>query len=345
VNKALLLFFFAVLLVYPVYSQNKIGLTPSKTKGSSIGIKVNSPMQQTIIDTIYTENSLQATVSYTMETNTYNAYVLSLYDSHINVGDFAVTYGVPPSPIFNIGIRFYLSFPIRTIPLGYTIENVKFMLYQLYCHSNEGDHHFPSFYGTHYNLLVDHVDYGNNIEISDFNPVNYGTIGSISNNETIGWKILSVTSQYLLDVYQNRQYIQFMIYFPIICDWDYCDDCVVFRSSHHGSSIGHPQIVVTYRSTNSISDYVTAHNPLVFLYPNPCRDYVTISVKDNTSLISADLFNVKGQAVKTIHKADNDQKNVTLEFDRGIKSGIYLLKYTVRSLGKDLIGTKKIIVN
>lgn len=298
----------------------------------------------TIIDTIYTENSLQALVSLRMETNEYHAEVLPSFNQYIYPGDFPVSGWETGDPTTNLGFRFYLSFPIQPLPSDYTIENVRIMLFQFYCHGDGGDNNFPSFYGVHYDLMVDHVNYGNSIDISDFNPLNYGTVGAISTDNTYGWKILDVTDEYIVDLNQNRQYIQLMIYFPIISDWDFCADCVNFRSSHHISPDGKPQIVITYRSTSSSDDEVAVPYPDVVLYPNPCKNYVSICAKEDAILIQADLFNLKGQSIKTISTSKNTHQEISLESEPGIRPGIYLLRYEANSLGKKYVGTRKLVI-
>jgi hypothetical protein len=268
--------------------------------------------QPTIIDTIYTENSLQASISLRMEYNLYYAEILPVFNQYISPGDFYLSGWITGEPDTNLGIRYYLSFPIQSIPTDYTIESVVFMLYQFYCHGDGGDDIFPLFYGTHYNLMTDHVDYGNSIEVTDFDPINYGTIGALSTDASPGWKQLDVTDEYIQDTNINRQYIQFMVYFPVISDWDFIDDCIYFRSSHHISPDGKPQIVITYQPTNHADDDVSASTPMVSAFPNPCKDYVTLSTKDNSSITEIALYNLKGQKVTAINTISNKNSGWTL---------------------------------
>jgi hypothetical protein len=299
----------------------------------------------TIIDTIYTENSLQALVSLRMETNEYHVEVLPNFNQYIYPGDFNISGWPTGEQNTNLGFRFYLSFPIQSIPTDYTIESVVFMLYQFYCHGDGGDNHFPLFYGIQYNLMTDHVDYGNSIEVTDFDPINYGTIGALSTDASPGWKQLDVTDEYIQDTNINRQYIQFMVYFPVISDWDFIDDCIVFRSSHHISPDGKPQIVITYQPSNHADDEVLISIPRISVFPNPCIDYVTLRTKDNSSITEIALYNLKGQSVKSFKTSNNDIKEISLKLDYDIVPGIYLLKYSTILAGNTNLGTIKLLIN
>lgn len=299
----------------------------------------------TIIDTVYTENTLQGLVSYRMETSEYHAEILPTFNDYIYPGDFLMNGWQTGEPDTNLGIRFYLSFGTQPIPEDYTIESVVFMLYQFYCCGNGGDNVYPLFYDMHYNLMIDHVDYGNSIEIADFYPFNYGTVGPISSDFTNGWKQLDITDEYMQDMNLNRQYCQLMIYFTIISDWDYRDDCICFRSSHHISPEGHPQIVITYQPTNHTDDEVSDFTPWISVYPNPCDNYVTLSTKDNSSISEIVLYNLKGQRIKSI-QADKDKiREISLDLDNDLVPGIYLLKYSTYRAGKTYMGTRKLLIN
>jgi len=345
-KRVLLILVMAVLLVYSVYSQSKSRHTLLHTGNSNFVSIDNANVPQTIIDTIYTENSLQALVSLRMETNEYHAEVLPEFMCYIYPGDFNISGWPTGEPNTNLGFRFYLSFPIQSIPTDYTIESVVFMLYQFYCHGDGGDNHYPLFYGAHYNLMVDHVDYGNSIEITDYYPVTYGTVGAISTNATYGWKQLNVTNEYIQDLNINRQYCQLMIYFPVISDWDFIADCIFFRSSYYPIPEGYPQIVITYQPTNHADDEVSLLSiPRISAFPNPCKDYVTLSTKDNSSTSEIVLYNLKGQRVKSFKTSNNGSKEISLKFDYDIVPGIYLLKYSTVQAGNTNMGTIKLLIN
>jgi len=263
-KRVLLISVMAVLLVYSVYSQSKSRHTLLHTGNSNFVFKDNAIVPQTIIDTIYTENSLQAGLFYFVEANSYSGGVLPFYQDILCVGDVYLW----DYPTNNICSRHYLSFSIELIPDEYTIENVILRLYQNYCCGDGNDNAYPLFYGNQISCMIDHVDYGLTFEYSDFNPTIYGTIGAISAELTYGWKELNITNAYLQDMNQSRPYCQVMIYFPILTDYDFQDDLIFFRSSYFNDSTGIPQIVVIQSSHCNVINTNKHKGILKYRYSN-----------------------------------------------------------------------------
>jgi len=295
----------------------------------------------TVIDTVFTENSLQAGLFYFVEAHTYSGGVLPFYQDMLCVGDVYLW----DYPTSNVCSRHYLSFSIEQIPDEYTIENVMLKLYQYYCCGDGNDSVYPLFYGNQLSCMIDHVDYGLTFEYSDFTPTIYNTIGAISSELTYGWKQLDITNAYLQDMNQSRPYCQVMIYFPILTDYDFQDDCIYFKSSYANNSLRPPQIVITYRPVNHSSDEAINAIPLVSVYPNPCCDKVTIAAKDCSKLLKAELFNLKGQRIDSKYTNEKGNREINITFNKDVSPGIYLLKYSSISAGKPHSGTIKLLIN
>jgi len=291
-------------------------------------------------ETVFTENNLQAMVGYFIEGNFYSGGILPFYANILGVGDHYYW----DFPNINVCERFYLSFSIQPVPEHYSIDSVVLKLYQNYCCGDGGDNVYPLFYGNQISCMIDHVDYGLTFEYSDFNPTIYGTIGAISSELTYGWKELNITNAYLQDLNQSRPYCQVMCYFPIMSDYDFMSDNIDFRSSYFPDPVGTPQIVITYQPVNHASDDALIATYLVSVYPNPCRDNVTITTKNNSKLIKAELFNLKGQRIKSSYTQDGGSRVLNITIDNDIAPGIYLLKYSSINAGKIYKGTIKLLM-
>jgi hypothetical protein len=305
--------------------------------------------QPVIIDTLYTIDSLQVeALCYPGNPIYYMARVLPEYEESLYIGDTEF-WDAGDMHWFQMGSRSLISFIVQPTPETYEIDNVILRLYQIGCCSDTGVYEFPMFWGQLYGCYTDHVDYGDTIEPleystepGDFAPPVLDVIGPISVSNSTGWKEVDITYAYQQDVETGRDFSQYLIAFPVVIDGDYYSDGVAFRSSYTESHEGIPQIVVTYHSTISIDDDVEAPNPIVSIYPNPCRNYVTMMAKDNSILTEAQLYNLKGQKVTTINTSNN--KEFQLDIDQYITPGIYILKYTTLRQGKTKTGSRKLLV-
>ncbi len=297
--------------------------------------------QTTIIDSVYTEGSLQAVIGYVFETSQYYASILPRSEYELYPGDFRLTEW-PMGDNFNAGYRFYLSFEVLPVPVNYSIQSVVFKLYQYFCEGDSYSQTFPLFYGNHYDCMVNHVNYGNSIEVSDFDPFYYGTVGAISTDNTVGWKTLDITDEYIQDFNQNRPYSQYMIYFPIISDADFQFDNVRFGSLYFTDGQGFPQVVITYQNTNSDVDEISIHRK-DSVFPNPCDNYVYISAGNQSKVNKASLYNLKGQSLKTHLTRESNLSEVIVYIDETLPRGIYCLKYTIEINGKQYEKSEKIL--
>ncbi len=297
--------------------------------------------QTTIIDTIWTENSLQGGIGYHVINGTYYGGIIPFNQDISEVGDSWDQYGDGN----DICIRSYFSFPIQQTPEGYVIDSVRLLVWQSISVGNDQPG-FPIWYDHQYiPCYLYHVDYGLIFEPVDFDPLIYDTIGIIFSDDQSGWKTLSVTNAYLYDLNYDRPYCQFMFKFPIITDYDNASDAIDFENSYGG--IYAIRLVITYTSTSSVDDNVTSNdNNLFNIAPNPFRDKTTLSyILPSKQPVQLAIYNLKGQQVFSLPNAPNQKGlnaitwNGTDDSGRQVSSGIYFcrLKTTEQMLTAKLM--------
>jgi len=133
--------------------------------------------------------------------------------------------------------RGYLSFDLGSIPSGTTITAATLRLYQ------------KTIVGTPYSgnsVVVDHVDYGSSLGSEDYalTPLS-SAIGTLTNNASIEWKDLGVTSYVKNDTSSGRSRSQFRIRF--LTETTGTDAWARFESGDNYMGTGNlPQLVVKY---------------------------------------------------------------------------------------------------
>jgi hypothetical protein len=145
----------------------------------------------------------------------------------------------------NEGLRGFVSFDITSIPANAIITSAKLSLYQY------------SVAGTPYTAFttnaigVDHVDYGNSLDIGDFIPPPpslHGDIGVLTpSTVTYEWKNLSVTNYVQDDLNNARTHTQYRLHFGSFTDGNNDNDIAFFESSENWGTTGNiPMLEVTY---------------------------------------------------------------------------------------------------
>ncbi len=285
-----------------------------------IAIPLNAE-RPTIIDTIWTENSLQGCIGYHVQNGTYYGGVLLPGTGAFGAGDSFDPYG----DFNDICIRTYLSFPIQPIPENYVIDSVSFFAYQWSSMGNDLWGVPIWFDNQYYPCNLYHVDFGLSFEPDDFNPAIYDTIGALSTTETTEWKHINISNAYISDMQSNRPYCQLMIKFPIMTDYDQMIDGLMFTSSYGTSNKVH--LIISYSSTNVNDEEVNAPDRLLSVYPNPCHMSISIKVQNRAQIGLVELYNIKGQRIKTNNFIKDNTYSAQIPIDKSvINSGIYILK-------------------
>lgn len=295
--------------------------------------------ESTIIDTIWTENTLQGAIGYHVQNETYYGGIIPSLQGTFGIGDSYDQY----NDFNDIALRAYISFPIQTIPINYQIDSVYIRVYQADCVANE-QFGFPIWFNNEYypcNLY--HVDYGLTFEPADFDPIIYDTLGAISTDDSIDWKMLNITDAYIADMQNSRTYCQLMLKFPILTDYDQMSDMLIFGSSY---AIYHPlHLIISYSSITNNADYIDILTNNLSIFPNPSRNNISISIKNRMKLDKVDIYNIKGQKVLSETSLRIKAGETKLNFDKSIMSaGIYILKAQVTSKNKTYTITKRISV-
>jgi hypothetical protein len=268
--------------------------------------------------------------------------------------------------IENGSSRGYVSYPLPSIPKGYSLVNATMRLYQ---HTSRGFiplndstyicTYFPAWNvvgGDTIKCIISHIDYGSSLDLGDwvrgdegnpftFNPnvgeITWEGIDEPGNHGEAGYRYLDVTDCVLHDLEIGSSFSQYRIAFQINTDYDYGPDFVSFASMENVFEEYDPIIFFTLYNPTSVSDDLSL---LVILAvtssPNPFSSQVTfdISLKEQTDL-SIKLYDLKGRLVRDLSKAHYSKgtHNVSMETS-GLSNGIYLLQVKA---GSEII-TKKI---
>ncbi len=284
----------------------------------------------TIIDSVYADPVLDGYIKFSQ--NNQNYTVNTLVD--IYVGDVGIAQVPPYDP--NSRMRGYVSFVLPQIPDGYEVDSAYFRLYQLHSYGNDFQG-FPIWdvsCGDTMFCIMDHIDYGNYLDPSDWtkgDPGDPGTlhtnIGIISDSAEVGYRYLDITDYVLDDYTSNRDKSQYRIRFPIETDWDYRTDYLDFVTSNYTENY-RPLIVLYFTSNNSIGDTTFPVTKNILLYPNPIEDELMIKFyMFKQKEVEISLYNVKGQKIKDIFSGSIRSDENMLEIDmKSISNGIYFIK-------------------
>lgn len=259
---------------------------------------------ETVIDSVYADPILDGCIMFRQSIQ---SFMINTWLYGMAAGDLGISM-IEPDP--NSRMRSYISFELPQIPDGYELDSVYVRLYQYYSMGNDVENVFPIWDvtgGDTMFCIMDHIDYGNELDVSDWtkgDPGDSGTlhtnIGIISESEEDGYRYLGI-SDYVLDDYNNsRDKTQYRIRFPIETDWDYRYDQVNYLTSFNDPEHD-PLIVLYFSSNNFIDDEVVYDAPCVSVYPNPFINTMTISfTAQHQQARNFGIYNVKGQLVRTL---------------------------------------------
>ena len=292
----------------------------------------------TIIDSVYATPALDGDI-YFSQNNQSLSVNNWMYD--MGAGDEGESLlGSDP----NSYCRAYVSFELPEIPSAYELDSAYVRLYQFISIGDGdiiGNHEpFPLFYGEELPCIMDHIDYGNYLDVSDWtkgDPGDPGTlqtnIGCISDSGDVGYRYLEITD-YVLDDYENsRDKTQYRIRFEVDTDWDYLTDALGFSTSN-SAVVNHRPLIFIYCTSNaSICDNIIPEVFNISLYPNPVKSELickfSIVKKEE---VEVSLFNIKGQKVRNVLNRFVKAGDNSLTIDmKCLNEGIYLLKVDVKN--------------
>lgn len=153
----------------------------------------------------------------------------------IRTGDYESSFQI------NEGYRGLVHFDHARIPNGVVIQSVVVRV-----HLNRAVGSPITKLGP---LMVSHVDIGNSIDVGDHAA---GTLqaqfGTLTDNQTGGWKQIDVTSQFGADVVAGRSYSQFRFeHRDRDRNGDRLDDALEFEDGENTGRTGNlPELIVTY---------------------------------------------------------------------------------------------------
>ena len=302
--------------------------------------------QETIIDTLYGIPELDGGISYNIYWGTYGldtTYgVYSAGDAYDNF-DGGVFYS-----------RMFLSFPLPEIPENYSLSCATMSVYQQACTGNGEYWVYPIFDIGDETFeppcLIEHIDYGNNLDISDFNLSTLHPADTISTTPEVGWRSVEIMEWIINDMEVGRTYTQSRLRlsqnYDIISMDD--EDRLGFRDSNLAE--GKPYIVYEYIEESSVqNDELQITNYELSNYPNPFNPATTISFSlttECTENTEIQIYNVKGRKIKTLSFDSAQDDSVvwdgTDNHQNQVSSGVYLYRLTADN--KVLMSNKMIMI-
>lgn len=249
--------------------------------------------------------------------------------------------------------REYLSFNISNLTF-YNADSINNIILWLYQHDEIGNDQlgvYPIWNvaggDTHF-CVLDHVNYGNSLDLSDWTAGNLGdpqtlksNIGKISSDTITGYHTLDVTEFVKNDIDSARTYNQYRMRFTIDTDQDNLGDKLIFISGD--SPLYKPFLVISYGLSHIYDkpDVRPIFFKLMQNFPNPFNPITNISYSitksGNVKLI---VFDVLGKRVQTLVNNKQRPGNHSVNFDGTVlPSGLYYYKiiFNNQSLTKKMV--------
>lgn len=181
-----------------------------------------------------------ATPAPTTQTKTISAYsALDGFRSSNGGGNAGVD--IRAGRNVNLVTRGFVSFDLSGVPAGATVEKTTLKLYQT---SVQGD---P--YGVGSRIMVDHLDYGDVLENTDYGAASISTsFATLSTTATVEWKEADVTDAVRNDLTNNRTRSQYRLHFAIETQGGtVAGDFAYLESGENYTGTGKtPQLVIKY---------------------------------------------------------------------------------------------------
>jgi hypothetical protein len=166
-----------------------------------------------------------------------DGYVTDFPDAE-NSGADAIAVG--DTFFFASTIRGFVRFPLASIPAGATILSAKLRLYQSAVFGNP--------YGVLGDMLVDHVNIGAALDVTDLNAVALQSdIGTISTSPAIGFIDLDVKDQIEADLAAARTNSDFRLRHVLTTNGDFVADYVRINDAENHLGDGNvPYLIIEF---------------------------------------------------------------------------------------------------
>lgn len=247
----------------------------------------------------------------------------------------------------NTSSRLYCSTQPQAGPPGYSLLSVTFNVFQINCYSNLESQVFPIWYdGVPYYLMLAHVQYELPFHSSSFYPDFVQNIGVISSDNTVGWRTLDVTDAYNATISNSssyRYYLQLMLYFEILTDWDYMSDAVMIGSPNHTYA---SHLVLAYtKDVSNQNDVIVPVPSTLIIFPNPCTNSTRIKSESGVYIENVKLYNLKGQLIASARHTKVSATEWEMKLENRLPKGIYFVRCRVTDGIDEREITQKILVN
>jgi hypothetical protein len=298
--------------------------------------------QETIVDTIFA-----AGPPLTGEISNFNYnYELQVDFLALIMGDTGMPWIPPYVP--NAVFKMYLTFLLDSLNIESELDSIKLRLWthENYLVGNDIWGEWPVWDvpgGDTIKCCVDHVDFGNYLDVNDWTAGDYGDPQTLESkcafispevyNPETGYIIVDVTTQVINDIENERNKSQFRIGFEINTDGDSLYDriqiCKVTPYLAHKPSL----LFYLSDSTDVIEEYITElSNDIIIIenYPNPFNPKTTISYQiPHPGIIKLQIYNIKGQLIETlVNECQNAGKHAIIWNAENNSSGVYFYKIT-----------------
>lgn len=209
--------------------------------------------------------------------------------------------------------REYLSFDISVLPDSSNVNNALLQVYQYDCCGNDSAGIFPHWTGypggDTMSCIIDHVDYGSSLDVSDWTAGDVGDpqtiincFGTISTTPDTCWKTLNVTSCVQSDVLAKRNRSQYRMRLKIGSDYDGRMDRLFFLSGN--SVVNKPMLIINYVTgvEGKPEGFITSEDiEIEHNYPNPF--YRTTEIKyqlNKKGEVRLVVYDLQGKIVKLL---------------------------------------------
>ncbi len=312
--------------------------------------------QETIIDTIFV-----AGPPLTGEISNFNYnYELQVDFLALTTGDTGVPWIPPYVP--NAVFRTYLTFLLDSLNIENEIDSIKLILWSgtgatSGIVGNDIWGEWPVWDvpgGDTIKCCVDHVDFGNYLDLGDWAAGDYGDpqtleskcafiIPEVYNPET-GYIIVDVTTQVLNDIEYERNKSQFRIGFEINTDGDSMYDIIEFRKNMIEPEKAPHLNIYENPDSNYVDNVINSFDEIKMSnFPNPFNPKTTIYYQiTHPGIIKLQIYNIKGQLIETIvNECQREGKHSIIWNAENQASGIYYCKLVNVEDGR-LLSVKKV---